>query len=119
MEPNSLQPPQPHDEPAAPHSPGQVFGPEAVPVTAPDMPTQKRRFRFKKQLAIGLAIMVALLGGSAAAYFGYYMPNKPQNILAQAVSNTLQQHQITSSGSFNITTSGISGRTTYTVQADT
>jgi hypothetical protein len=142
MEPNPSQLPQPSDEPAIPHSPGQVFGPDATPpqsavaspspiidypnpslppqaVIAPDMPKQKRRFRFKKQLAIVLVVMVALLGGSAAAYLGYYMPNKSQNILAQAVSNTLQQHQITSTGSFDITTSGVSGRATYTVQADT
>ncbi len=37
-------------------------------------------------LAAGLAAL--LIGGSAAAYFGYFVPNKPENIWASAMDRT-------------------------------
>lgn len=47
----------------------------------------KRRLLKKPVLIAGLTTLV-LLGGSAAAYFGYYVPNKPQNVWSRALVNT-------------------------------
>lgn len=54
----------------------------------------------KKSLKIALIIISGLLligGGSAAAYFGIIVPNKPENILKNTITNTLQSDK---TGSF-------------------
>lgn len=44
--------------------------------------------KFPKRLAPILIILLVLGGGSAAGYFGYYLPNKPENIWSTALTNT-------------------------------
>ncbi len=40
-----------------------------------------------KALPIAILAAIVLLGGSAAAFFGYYVPNKPENLWAKSMSN--------------------------------
>lgn len=47
-----------------------------------------RRFKPSKKLTVVLATVLVLLGASAAAYFGYYVPNKPENIWRTALERT-------------------------------
>lgn len=57
-------------------------------VTGSSYAAPRKRF----SLALIAVLVLALLGGGgAAAYFGVVVPNKPENILKAAVSNTLKQ----------------------------
>lgn len=69
-------------------SSGDIAGASgAVGGNLPIMPVKKRRKT--KVIALVIAAVVLVLGaGSAAAYFGYYLPNKPENVLGQALINT-------------------------------
>jgi len=58
---------------------GQVIGPSQVP---------KRKLRLSKPALITAVTVLVLLGGSAAAYFGYYAPNQPDNLWKTALSRT-------------------------------
>lgn len=81
----------------------------------------KKRFSFKKpgkKILVPVIVILAILGGSAAAYFGYYVPNKPENVLAKAVQNSLLAQSFTSTGTINITSSGVSGKADYTAKVD-
>jgi hypothetical protein len=61
---------------------------QAQPPAGSPGPAPKRRFKPKKPaLLAGLAALV-VLGGSAAAYFGYYVPNKPDNLWKTALVRT-------------------------------
>jgi hypothetical protein len=44
--------------------------------------------------AMAAGVIVILVGAGVAAYFGYYLPNKPENILGKAVVNTMQSRQL-------------------------
>lgn len=66
-----------------------------------------------KKLAVAAVIFLVLLGGSSGAYYGYVLPNKPENVLAKAFSNSLSQHQFTTEGTLNITSGGVSGKLEY------
>ncbi len=73
-------PPTPSD---APEAPG------LVPPADPMAPAPKSK---KKGLLMGLiagAAVLVLGGGAAAAYFGYVVPNKPENILKTSLANML------------------------------
>jgi hypothetical protein len=53
----------------------------------------------KKGLLIGLVIALVVLvlgGGAAAAYFGYVVPNKPENVLKTALVNGFAQNKVDS-----------------------
>lgn len=58
------------------------------------MPPKKSRSVLKIALLTLLGVGV-LAGGSAAAYFGVVVPNKPENVLKAAVMNTLEQKSVT------------------------
>ena len=91
------------EEPKAPESTEetavaeQPAGPSA-PVAATPEPTSKLSwFRTKKILRVPLftlGIVFLVLGGSAAAYFGVIVPNRPENVLKSAISNTAEQRKV-------------------------
>lgn len=77
--------------PTATHAPAQppesAGNPSAI-ITGSSLAAPRKRF----SLALIAVLVLALLGGGgAAAYFGVVVPNKPENILKAAVSNTLKQ----------------------------
>ncbi|HSX47351.1 MAG TPA: hypothetical protein VLF63_01110 [Patescibacteria group bacterium] len=49
-------------------------------------------------LLIVFSALVMLSGGAAAVYFGIIVPNKPENILKTAVMNSLNETQVTATG---------------------
>jgi hypothetical protein len=72
---------------------GPQPGPEVYTSTPPEIisansqPPGKTKLYKKPLLAVPLALLV-LLAGSAGAYFGYYLPNQPQNIWKTALTRT-------------------------------
>jgi hypothetical protein len=72
---------------------GPQPGPEVYTSTPPEIisansqPPGKTKLYKKPLLAMPLAVLV-LLAGSAGAYFGYYVPNQPQNIWKTALTRT-------------------------------
>lgn len=77
----------------APIRPISVEGPIAVPGgvqggTLAD-PAQSAKKPSKRKLFVVLAaVFVGLMSSSAAAYLGYYQPNKPENLWGSALVNT-------------------------------
>lgn len=64
--------------------------------TATDTPTPVGGKK-KTGLIVGIVAGVLLLvGGAAAYYFGYMVPNKPENVLKSALVNTFSQDKVTS-----------------------
>jgi hypothetical protein len=69
--------------------PSVVSGPDAsASLTSgqTDVPPPKRQILKLKYLAIAGGVFL-LLGGGAAAYFGYYLPNKPENLWGNSLVN--------------------------------
>jgi hypothetical protein len=69
---------------------GVILPPQAAVINGQNFDQPKKPFLKKfagKKLAF-LALPILLLGGSAAAYIGYYVPNQPDNIWATALANT-------------------------------
>ncbi len=93
--------------PASPSVGPQVFGadvPGAVPGQPGVMPqsfsqtsaaTASKGSGKLKIALIALAGVFVLGGGSAAAYFGVMLPNKPENVLKAAFKNTASQKNVT------------------------
>jgi hypothetical protein len=90
-------------------SPDSTVG-EVTPVsaTAP-APTASTTSRFgflkskkAKIVAIIVAVLVVLGAGSAGAYFGIIVPNKPENVLKSAIANTLKERQISYDGTVDV-----------------
>jgi hypothetical protein len=94
-------------------SPPIVGNNEAGVINSP-MPHQRRRFSLKSPLVVAILAVLIVLGGSAAAYFGYVIPNKPENVLAKAVSNSLAQTQLTTTGTLDSSSDGIAAHMEYT-----
>lgn len=84
--PSSTNPPP--DQPAPPPV---VTSPDAASPAAAPAPKPKPGSR--KKLLMIVAIVLVLGLGSAAAYVGIILPNKPINVLKQALANSLQQPQ--------------------------
>ena len=102
MESDNPSQPNAGNEPASTSGPS-VFGPtpagsEPAPTpTVSTPPTQQPvsgselQKSKKKKLSLPVVIALAailLLSGSAAAYFGYILPNKPENVWEKALTNT-------------------------------
>lgn len=74
-----------------------LFTPDA-PQSQLGVPTPQAQFRKNKRKGIILGIVAAalfLLGGSAAAYYGVIVPNRPQNILRASLQKSLEQKYVT------------------------
>jgi hypothetical protein len=63
------------------------FGSPAFPTPVSTVSPEPKKSR-KKLIAILAIILVILLAGSAAAYFGYVVPNKPENLWRSALQNS-------------------------------
>jgi|GEM_PF-1471961 len=89
-------PDMPHPATAAPAVPAEpsipVVGSEAVGSSATPKAGKKKWFMG----LFALAAVLVLGGGSAAAYFGYYVPRQPNNVLAAALSNLFVDNDIKS-----------------------
>jgi hypothetical protein len=99
-------------EQTSPHALGQVFTPGGAspapasspsgqtssevessassnsPITSGQRDVNKKKFRPSKKLALLSLLPLLLVGGAAAAYFGYVAPNKPENVWSDALVNT-------------------------------
>ncbi len=127
VSPTSPGPPAPALQPSgerpvgvaapAPTSGVMVNG-QAVSYNEQASSSTNKSFRPSKKLLVPVIAALVLLGGSTAAYFGYVVPNKPQNVLAKAVQNSLLAQSLTSTGTINITSSGVSGKVDYTAKVD-
>lgn len=127
VSPASPSPPEPMgqapaDRPAAVAVPtaqsGVMVNGQPVSFNEQQNLQSKRRFRPSKKLLVPLTAALVLLGGTAAAYFGYVVPNKPQNVLAKAVQNSLLAQSLTTTGTLDVTSSGVSGKINYTAKVD-
>jgi acyl-CoA-binding protein len=49
---------------------------------------KKKGFKPSKKMAVILALPLIFIGSGAAAYFGYVIPNKPENVWGTALANT-------------------------------
>jgi hypothetical protein len=63
--------------------------PAGVPPTLPPKPRKKGLVA----ALIAAGAVLVLAGGSAAAYFGYYVPNKPENVLKAAIVNSFDTNK--------------------------
>ncbi len=98
---------------AVPPTPSQPLN-----FTPPASPKKKRG---KLKYFIIAIVLVLLVGGVASgAYFGYVVPNKPENKLLSAISNTLSQKQVTIKGKVDVQTKqpATSYNVNYTVASD-
>lgn len=74
-------------------SSGPLPGTEVYTSTPPELisansqPPKKTPF-YKKPLLLAPLALLVVLGGGAAAYFGYYMPNQPDNVWKTALTRT-------------------------------
>jgi hypothetical protein len=99
-------------EPAAPAGPVQPLN--ITPLPSEPAKNKSRLFKPSKKLLIPIAAVLLLAGGSAAAFYGYVIPNKPNNVLAKSIDNSLGQHQFTAQGTLDYTSGGVSGKLEYT-----
>lgn len=76
----------------------------------------------KQKLAGIIAAAVILVGGGVAgAYYGYVVPNQPENVLKKSVENLLKKDQISGKGKASLTSSeegGGAGTLDYSIQTD-
>lgn len=109
--------------PANPYQPNGNTAPPQPSAPTPMPQGPKRSLKKLSPVAV-IVIVVVLLGlGSAAAYFGYIVPNKPENIWKSALSNTAkgydqliryaeEQQDVEGGkieGSFSVSSSGVNG----------
>lgn len=96
----------PTSETPAVTTPVDAAAPVTQPVPVAATPT-KSRFGFlkskKAKLALVVIVVLIVLGaGSAGAYFGVIVPNKPENVLKSAIVNTLKEKQVNYDGTVDV-----------------
>lgn len=116
--------PQPQVQPSTvvPNQVTPASGTTVAPLSG-QFPTDQTTAKPKRKpwfkAAIIAVVALVLIGGtSSAAYFAYYVPNKPENILAEAVKNTLQQKQTQVEGVMTMDIEGTSMKVTLKGQSD-
>jgi hypothetical protein len=105
MPPNNEQQLEPvtTQEPTITTDTPSVSEPTGLTVQPPPKQSLLEKLKAKwKLLALISGGIVVLLGASAAGYYGVVVPNKPENVLKSAISNTLHEQQIPSKGTFEI-----------------
>ncbi len=79
------------------NSPTPPSGEVGAPVLSANSATVMQASKPRRKLKAALLTLVGLVvigGGSAAAYFGIVVPNKPENVLKTAVFNSFDQQNI-------------------------
>lgn len=104
MEPQSESDPSIDSAPTSGVDPSKVYRPNtANPVDQPPLASSNiikitpLKPRFSRKLIIIAAVALVFIGASAAAYLGYYLPNKPENIWSRALVNTGKGYDMVSS----------------------
>ena len=126
FEPASAYPPPPAPLPPSPQPFFSAPTPPAAPVfgggdplMAPaPLPGPSPGKRPAKSLLMALAAVLVIGIGSAAAYVGVIVPNKPANVLKAAFINSLQQKQSSSSGTISASSSGLAYKVTFSSAED-
>lgn len=115
VQPPVTQPPTPAPvEPASPvtqAAPAPVATPvtdttpaaAAAPAPASPVPQPATPRKNKKFFVFAAVAAFVLLGGGASAYFGYILPNKPENRMARAFANMVEQKQFKAAGTVDYT----------------
>lgn len=96
----------PETPPSTPNMPASA-DPASAPSSTSAPVTGMTPGSKKKAWIIGAIIagVILLVGGVAAAYFGYYLPNKPENVMKSALANTFSNDKVQSvhfSGAFDV-----------------
>lgn len=74
--------------------PGQQAGQQYAAAAPARHPSKKKKGLVAALIAV-IAVLV-LAGGAAWAYFGYYVPNRPENVLKAALANSFSADKINS-----------------------
>ncbi|MFI5270915.1 MAG: hypothetical protein ACHQT9_02620 [Candidatus Saccharimonadales bacterium] len=108
----AFQPPQSVNQsvPTSPTGgPPQPFSPDSTPFVSqttqvPGASTGggSGKKKLLKIVAVALLAIIVIAGGSAGAYYGYILPNKPENILAKSIVNTVEQNKLSYKSTVNI-----------------
>ncbi len=87
-------------------NPTDTSAPTTPATPTPATPTVPQKSKKKLGLiALVVAALVVVLGGSAGAYYGIIVPNKPENILKTAVQNFTKKDTFTAKGKIDVTAS--------------
>lgn len=97
--PPTMQTPAPVAAPV--FNPAPVETPPSAPVSPLSQPAAPRKS--KKLFLMAAVAAFVVLGGGASAYFGYILPNKPENRMARAFANLVSQKQFKTSGTVDFT----------------
>lgn len=89
--------------PIAPATGPVVGAGEVNQAPSPKPPKNRKKLGL---VAIIVAILAVLIGGSAAAYYAVVLPNKPENVLKSSLQNLLEQHQVSEKGTLSIDIAG-------------
>lgn len=81
---------------------GNPPAPDSPTVPAPPAPKSSGKKLFGKLSVLPTVVIAAavLAGGTAAGYYGIILPNKPENVLKTAITNTLEQKKAKFDGKF-------------------
>lgn len=89
--------------PAQPPQPAQTAQPQPASPPPPGGRFNFLKNKRNKLIAIVLLVVILLAGASAGAYFGYILPNKPENVLKASLKNLLEKDQISGKGHGEVT----------------
>jgi hypothetical protein len=110
--------PQPvYGAPMDPATPGPVVG-GVDPLGAAPVAGAGGRSSKLKPILIAVAAVWVVGAGTAAAYFGVIVPNKPANVLKAAFINTLQQKQSSTKGTVSASSGGAAYKVTFNTAED-
>lgn len=93
-----------------------LFQPDAGSQISPQS-TGKGKGRKLAIFAGVLAVVLLLVGVGAGAYYGYVLPNKPENVLRQAIKNTSEQDYYNTNTTLNVSSSAENNNYAYKVIA--
>lgn len=127
-QPTVLPPPPAQSAPSVTQSPLPQTSPAFMQPSTPMPPESAKTGRIHRWLSNPKTIfmvpiaLVLLIGGGAAAYFGYIVPNQPQTKLVSALANALNEDKGTIEGSlegqFKDSGENIGYNIAYTFAAD-